>query len=68
MQVEGNYITQLRDLQIRFTINGLSESTFPKITYNAQITCDLTKTRDTLIPKILSRQLRLQIEEMEAVM
>ena len=62
---DNYYITRPRETQILIAFNGLTEPTFRKITHNTQLNRDLSKTRETLIPKFFSGELRLQLEEME---
>lgn len=62
---DNYYITRPRETKILTAFNGLTEPAFRKITHNAQLNRDLSKTRETLIPKFLSGELRLQLEEME---
>lgn len=62
---DNYYITRPRETKILIAFNGLTEPAFRKITHNAQLNRDLSKTRETLIPKFLSGELRLQLEEME---
>ncbi|MDD4347905.1 MAG: hypothetical protein PHF70_02260, partial [Opitutales bacterium] len=53
------------DTSLLIAFNDLTEPNFRKITQNAQANRDLAKTRDTLLPKLLSGELRLPIEELE---
>lgn len=62
---DNYYITRPRETKILIAFNGLTEPAFRKITHNSQLNRDLSKTRETLIPKFLSGELRLQLEEME---
>ncbi len=47
------------DTSLLTAFNNLTDPSFRKITHNARANRDLAKTRDTLLPKLLNGELRL---------